>query len=158
MPSWIRKQVGQIAVGRLSMAVKGLLWPTVLGANAMVFDREGRVLLARHSYMTGLSFPGGGIKRGEPAVAGLLRELKEEIGIVNSDPPELFGIYTRPTGWATNTIVIYRVTNAEIAFKPNLEVREIVFADPADPPEGTSLGTRRRLAEHLGQTPINPYW
>jgi 8-oxo-dGTP pyrophosphatase MutT (NUDIX family) len=158
MPSWIRKQVGQIAVGGLSMGVKALLQPTVLGANAMVFDREGRVLLARHSYMTGLSFPGGGIRRGEPAVEGLLRELKEEVGLVRSDPPELFGIYTRRTGWATNAIVIYRVANAEVEFKPNLEVREIVLADPADLPDGTSAGTRRRIAEHLGQMPIDPYW
>ena len=30
--------------------------------------------------------------------------------------------------------------------------------DPADPPPGTTMGTRRRLAEFTGKTAPNPYW
>jgi 8-oxo-dGTP pyrophosphatase MutT (NUDIX family) len=158
MLSGIKRQFGLLATGRLAMGAKAMLGPTVLGANAMIFDRDGKVLLARHSYMSGWSFPGGGIKRGEPALHGMLRELREEIGVVRADPPALFGIYTRRTGWATNVILIYRLSNAEVEFRPNFEVREILFVDPANPPRGTSAGTLRRLAEHVGQTAPSPFW
>jgi hypothetical protein len=48
--------------------------------------------------------------------------------------------------------------NADVDFRRNIEVREIVFVDPADPPPGTAAGTRRRLAEHVGKTPPSLYW
>ncbi len=88
----------------------------------------------------------------------MLRELKEEVGLIRSAPPEFFGLYSRGAGWATNTIAVYRVAGAEIDFKPNFEIREIVFADPAALPTDTSYGTRRRLAECTGQMPIQPHW
>ena len=158
MLSWIRRQVGQFAVGGTAMAVKALIAPVALGAHAMIVDTGGKVVLARHSYRGGLSFPGGGVNRGEAVIDALLRELREEIGTVRSDPPLFFGLYTRRTGWATNVIVLYRLMNAEVEFRPNLEVRELVFADPANPPAGTSGGTARRLAEFIGKTPPDPYW
>ena len=158
MVSWIKNQVGQFARNGFAMGVKALLSPTVLGANALIVDRDGKVVLARHSYMAGLSLPGGGAKRGEPPCDAIMRELSEEIGVIRSDPPEFFGLYTRRSGWATNVIVVYRLMNAEIEFRPNFEVREIVLADPADPPTGATRGTRRRLAELTGKTPHSPFW
>ena len=158
MLSWIRQRVGQFAFGSLAMGTKAMLAPVAFGAHAMLFDAQGRVGLARHSYRGGLSFPGGGVKRGEPPERAILRELSEELGTVHSDPPMLFGLYTRPSGWATNLIALYCLTNAEVEFRPSLEVRELIFVDPADPPPQASLGTRRRLAEYLNKTTPTPFW
>jgi 8-oxo-dGTP pyrophosphatase MutT (NUDIX family) len=157
MLSWIQRQVGQFAFAG-TMAGKAILAPVALGAHAMLVTPEGKVVLARHSYKSGWSFPGGGVGRGEAPVEALLRELREEIGVVRSDPPLFFGLYSRRSGWATNVIVLYCLMNAEVEFRANFEVREITFADPANPPQGTSPGTARRLAEHIGKTPPNPYW
>ncbi|HEX4303781.1 MAG TPA: NUDIX domain-containing protein [Rhizomicrobium sp.] len=140
------------------MAIKALLAPVAFGAHAMVFDTGGKVLLARHSYKSGWSFPGGGVNRGEPAEKAIMRELREEIGAVQSDPPIFYGLFTRPAGWATNVVALYSLMNAQVEFRPNFEVREIVFADPANPPPNTSAGTRRRLAEIVGKTPPSIYW
>ncbi|HXC56854.1 MAG TPA: NUDIX domain-containing protein [Rhizomicrobium sp.] len=140
------------------MGTKALLSPVALGATAMLVDRDGRIALARHSYTSGLSFPGGGVRRGEPPEHAVLRELREELGTVRSDPPIFFGLYTRGAGWATNLIVLYRLMNAEVEFRPSLEVREIVFIDPAHPPANISPGTARRLAEFTGAAPPDPYW
>ena len=148
---------GELAFGSL-MAAKALRAPVALGAHAMLVDRSGKVLLARHSYMKGWSLPGGGVARGEPPVDALLRELREEIGQVRSEAPQLVGIYSRRSGWATNVIVLYRLANAEVEFRPNFEVREILFADPRDPPAGTLSGTQRRPAEFTGKAPPSLTW
>jgi ADP-ribose pyrophosphatase YjhB (NUDIX family) len=158
MQSGLRTWVGQFAFGALAMAGKALLSPVALGAHALLIDKQGRVGLARHSYMPGLSFPGGGVKRGEPPEHAILRELREELGDVRSDPPALFSLYTRKSGWATNVVALYLVKNAEVEFRKNLEVRELVFIDPTAPPRDVTWGTLRRLSEYLGKTPVSPYW
>jgi 8-oxo-dGTP pyrophosphatase MutT (NUDIX family) len=140
-----------------TISAKAILSPTATGTCALV-ERDGKVLLVRHSYATGWFLPGGGLKRGEPPALAILRELREEIGLSLSSVPEFFGVYVRGAGWATNLVVVYRVADAEFVFKPNLEVREVMFADPAAPPSGTSQGTLRRLDEWLGKAPINPLW
>lgn len=140
------------------MALKALRSPVALGVHAMIVDAEGKVLLARHSYMKGWSLPGGGVGRGEAPLNALKRELTEEIGSVSADEPELVGIFSRPLGWATNVVVLYRLANATVKFRPNLEVREIVFVEPTKPPPGTAAGTRRRLAELVAKVPPALTW
>jgi 8-oxo-dGTP pyrophosphatase MutT (NUDIX family) len=142
----------------LSMIVKALIRPVLFGASAVVEDAEGRVLLVRHSYMAGWALPGGGVGRGEPPEAAVLRELKEEVGLSQSAAPELIGLYSRKLLWFANIIALYRVRDARIAFRPNLEIREIMFCDPASPPPNTQLGTSRRLSELAGRSPPSPYW
>ncbi len=157
MLPWLQRQVRQFAFNSF-IAVKALLSPVAFGVHAMLIDRDGRVLLVRHSYIGGLSFPGGGVNRSEPPERAILRELQEEIGSVRGDTPILIGIFTRRTGWATNVVVLYRMMNVEVEFRPNLEVREILFVDPANPPPETTAGTRRRLAEFVGKSPPSPFW
>lgn len=147
----------RLLVGTIS-SIRSLLSPVALGAHGLVLDGRGRVLLARHTYYDGWALPGGGVRRNEPPASGLLRELKEEVGLVRCAEPELFGVYTRRLGWATNVIALYRVADAVVDFRPNLEVREIMFADPAAPPAGTIEGARRRLAELAGGARPAPYW
>ena len=140
------------------MALKALRSPVALGVHALIVDPEGKVLLARHSYMKGWSLPGGGVGRGEAPRAALLRELAEEIGSVSADEPELVGVFSRPSGWATNVVVLYRLANAAVTFRPNFEVREILFVEPANPPPGTAAGTRRRLAELAARARPSAVW
>lgn len=139
------------------IVAQSLLSPVAYAACALVV-RDARVLLVRHSYMPGWLLPGGGVGRGEPAEEAVLREMREEIGLVRAAPPVLFGLYSRKAGWATNVIALFRLDDAEFIFTPNLEVREIVLADPADPPAGTPLSVRQRLAEFAGLAPKTPYW
>ena len=128
------------------------------GTNAILEQRDGRILLVRHRYMPGLCFPGGGINSGEAPADAILRELKEELGTTRVGALELFGLYTRKVGWTTNVIALYRVADAEIDFRPNLEISEIVYADPRNPPADATPAARRRLAEFVGAVPVIPYW
>lgn len=157
MDSWLKRASGRLAINAL-MAAKAVLSPVALGAHAMVFDRDGKVLLARHTYQSGWALVGGGVERAEPPADALMRELREELGPLRSDSPVFVGLFTRRTGWATNVIALYRVMNAEVDFRPNREISEIAFFDPAHPPPDTAAGAARRLAEYVSQSPPSPYW
>ena len=141
---------------RLLLTAKALLSPVALGAAGLVIDGRGQVLLVRHSYKAGWSLPVGGVERGEPPAVAVLRELKEEVGL-DGGAADFFGLYTRRAGWVTNVVALYRITGARVNFRPNWEVREILWADPAAPPPGATPATLRRLAELQGAV-LSSYW
>ena len=142
---------------RLLITAKALWSPTALGAAGLVLDGAGRVLLVRHSYKRGWCLPVGGVNRGEPPRDAALREMAEEVGL-SGGTAEFAGLYTRRAGWATNVVALYRITGAAVDFRPNLEVREILWADPLDPPPGSTPATVRRLQELSGRAAMSPYW
>jgi len=139
------------------VTVQAMLAPVAFAVCALVV-RENKVLLVRHSYVRGWLLPGGGVGRAEPPAEAILRELKEEIGLVRSSPPEFVGLYSRRTGWVTNVIALYRIDNAEFNFRSNLEIREVQFVDPVAPPDGTPPSVRRRLSEFARLQPQSAHW
>ena len=145
------------AVFRLYMTLRVLWAPTALGVVGLVLDDQGRVLLVRHSYNPGWRLPGGGVGRGEPPAQAVLRELQEEVGLAGG-LADFVSLQSRGAGWVTMVVALYRVTGGAVNFHPNLEIREICFADPRHPPEGTTPATLRRLAEFTGAVTPSPYW
>jgi 8-oxo-dGTP pyrophosphatase MutT (NUDIX family) len=131
-----------------------------MGAQALVLDGGGRVLLIRHTYQSGWHFPGGGVEKNETVLAALARELEEEAGITLLDIPELFGIYANFHAFPSDHIALFVVRRWQQARlpKPNREVVEQGFFDPSALPEGTAAGTRRRIAEVLADAPRAEQW
>ena len=142
---------------RLHMLARSMISPSVLGVSGAVFDGEGRVLLVRHSYIPGWHLPSGGVGRGEHSDAAIRRELAEEVGL-SGGAIRSVGFYARKAGWVSAPVAFYRVDDAMVNFRPNLEVRAICFAELSAPPPGTASGTLRRLAELSGRCEISPYW
>ncbi len=139
------------------LTAKAFFAPVAFGVAGLVV-REGKVALVRQRYSKGWHLPGGGVNRGEVEVVGLLRELREEIGLSGAHPPELLGLYTRTAGFVTNRIALYRVTGGQVEFKPGWEICELIWADPLSPPPGTAPGVLRRLAEYFDNAPIQSRW
>jgi len=139
------------------MTLRALLSPTVMGVVAAVEGADGRVLLVRHRFDPGWRLPGGGVNRGEPAQAAILRELAEEVGLAGG-AAQFFALYTGSTGWATQVVALYRVGGGAVNFRPNLEIREICFADPNAPPAGCAPATLRRLKELTGAADVSARW
>ena len=67
-----------------------------LGVGAVIFDRNGRVVLVRHSYgRRGWELPGGGRQPSESIEQAVLREVREELW-VEPLAAELRAIYYEP--------------------------------------------------------------
>jgi 8-oxo-dGTP pyrophosphatase MutT (NUDIX family) len=115
----------------------------------MVIDAEGHILLVRHTYTPGWTFPGGGVEFGETILEALTRELSEEANITLTGQPELFGIFSNAGIFPGDHVVLYVVRHwhQESMPEPNREIAGIGFFAFDGLPDDTTTGTRRRIAE-----------
>lgn len=65
-------------------------------ASAVIFDRHGRLLLQQRSDGGQWGLPGGSVEVGESVAAAVVREVREETGLVVR-PRRLVGIYSDPS-------------------------------------------------------------
>jgi 8-oxo-dGTP pyrophosphatase MutT (NUDIX family) len=131
-----------------------------LGARAAVFDPQGRVFLVRHTYVSGWQLPGGGVENNETIMDALRRELREEGRIELLGEPVFHGIFFNRKISRRDHVAIYVVRNyrQDRLPEPNREIAECGFFDPQNLPDGVTPGTRRRISEILGQTPVIADW
>lgn len=134
--------------------------PMTLGVRGLVVDADNRVLLVRHTYVPGFYLPGGGVERGETAADALARELSEEANVHLDAPPTLFGFYLNRRVSPRDHVALYVVRSFRHAGPraPDHEIAQADFFALDALPDGTTSGTRARLAEALENAPISPYW
>lgn len=123
-----------------------------LGTRSLVLQAEDKeVLLVRHSYSPGWLLPGGGVERGETLAQSALRELREEAGVeAEAESLLLHGMFLNDREFPGDHIACYLVRRfRREAFTPTAEISEARFFPVTELPQGTSPGTRRRLAEVL---------
>lgn len=129
-----------------------------LGVRGIVLSDRG-VLLVRHGYLPGWHLPGGAVDPGESAAEAVLREVEEETGIALDSPPEFVALYFHQAFANRDHVAVFRSRPGqwhrvrEIA--PSFEIRDAQFFDFDELPEDTSQATRQRIAEALGQKPID---
>jgi ADP-ribose pyrophosphatase YjhB (NUDIX family) len=141
----------------LSRAVRGM----TLGVRVVVTDVEGRVLLIEHSYVPGWHLPGGGIERGETAEQAAVRELREEAGIEALGRPRLATVHSNEAHFRGDHVLVFRLDQWREAEGAPAHAYEIVargfFALDALP-EGTTVATRRRIAEAFEGAEPTLHW
>ena len=145
---------------RVFLAYSRLTRGMTLGVRAMLLQ-DKKVVLVRHTYVSGWYFPGGGVEVGESMAEALRREIAEEAGAVLTGPAELFGIYRNAHADVRDHVALYvcRSWERKGAFKiPNREIvaSELFLVDalPAD----TSSGTQKRLREVFNGEPPSADW
>ena len=132
-----------------------------LGVRAIVQKDDGSVLLVKHTYVPGWYLPGGGIEWGETFYQALEKELMEEAGITLKSKAELLAVYQNRHASKRDHVALYHCPHWRQNNKPKLPNHEIIAAEffPLDElPEGTTDGTKRRLAELKTGGPYSDYW
>ena len=129
-----------------------------LGVQAIVLDRNERLLLVRHGDQPGWHFPGGGVERGESVAQALARGLVKEVGVTLSKPPRLFGMYANFAALPGDHVALFVVREWGRAPAPNLEIPEQAFYAVDALPADASGATRRRIAEVLGGVEKSELW
>jgi ADP-ribose pyrophosphatase YjhB (NUDIX family) len=134
--------------------------PVTLGVRAVVIDREDRVLLVRHGYVSGWHFPGGGVEAGETCMEALTRELKEEASVALEGPPQLHGIFLNAQSSRRDHVAVYLVRGFRLLGEraPDWEIMEARFFPRAALPDTTTAGTLARLAEIFAKAPVSDRW
>jgi 8-oxo-dGTP pyrophosphatase MutT (NUDIX family) len=131
-----------------------------LGVRAVVIDREGRVFLVKHSYVSGWHLPGGGVEAGETITRALARELREEGNIELGAPARLHGMYFNDRDSPRDHVALFVVRDfhQSAAPVPNHEIIAHGFFAPGELPGDTTAGTRARIREVLGGAAASERW
>ncbi|MEO1695614.1 MAG: NUDIX domain-containing protein [Pseudomonadota bacterium] len=131
-----------------------------MGAQGVVLDGDGRVLLVRMTYRAGWCFPGGGVEKGEHAADALARELHEEANVTLKGDAKLFGVYTNFDAFPGDHIALYIVRDWDQPHlpKPNAEIAECKWFDVDAVPDDAVDAVRARLKEILGDATQTLTW
>jgi ADP-ribose pyrophosphatase YjhB (NUDIX family) len=122
-----------------------------LGVRGVAIDSAGRVLLVKHTYLRGWWLPGGGVERGQTCEDALIRELREEAGLIIEGRPALASVHSNERFFRGDHVLVYRIDRFSMTDRTSHdEIKAIGWFDPAALPEDTHRATRDRLAEVFG--------
>jgi 8-oxo-dGTP pyrophosphatase MutT (NUDIX family) len=131
-----------------------------LGVRGVVLDADNRVFLVKHSYISGWHLPGGGVEVGETFLEALTRELMEEGRIEVVGEAALHGVFLNSHVSRRDHVAVFviRQFRQDRLPKPNHEIIACGFFATDGLPQGTTEGTRRRLAEVLEGRALTATW
>ena len=131
-----------------------------LGVRGLVIDKDQRIFLVTHTYVSGWQLPGGGVEPGETMTEALARELLEEGNIKILEPPALHGLFFNSRVSQRDHIAVFVVRSFRQPRTPvaNGEIAAHGFFSLDALPEATTPGTRARIAEVVLGAPLPERW
>ena len=120
--------------------------PRTFGVHAIVLSEAGRIILVRHTYVPGWRMPSGGRRESEPPADAILRELREEIGLLSSGPAEPIGAFDHILNHRRDHVDVFLVRDARYRPRRSLEI-EAIAEFPLDAlPDDLGASSRRQIA------------
>ena len=133
--------------------------PMTLGARVLAVNGDGQICLIRHTYTPGWHLPGGGVERGESCRQAAIKEAREEAGLlVAAGDMVLASIHTNFANMPGDHVAVYHARRWTVVPTDNArEIAECGWFAPDGLPEGTTRGTRNRIAEWQGAEVIETW-
>ncbi len=131
-----------------------------LGAQGVILDSAGRVLLIRHGYRPGWHFPGGGVEWNETLEEALAREVFEETGVIIEERPQLHGVFANFHASRSDHVAVFIVRSwrQPAVPPPTYEIAEQRLFPLGDLPGDLNPGTARRLEEIARNAAPASHW
>ncbi|HEY0625242.1 MAG TPA: NUDIX domain-containing protein [Allosphingosinicella sp.] len=122
----------RVAVGgahRLLRAFWFVRRPRTFGAHAVALTPEGRIVLVKLRYARGWRLPGGGRKESEDPREAVLRELREEIGMIRHGSVQLACELEERPDFKRDTAALLIVRDVEYRPRWSLEIESVTEAE-----------------------------
>lgn len=135
-------------------AVRRFVWffsrPRATGVHGIPLTPHGKVVLVTLSYAKGWRLPGGGQKAGEESCDAMLRELREEIGLITCASVEVVGGFTHRPDYRHGKASLFVIRGVRYQPRWSLEVVEVGEFELDALPAGTAPITHEllTLAKH----------
>ncbi|MFK7791490.1 MAG: NUDIX domain-containing protein [Devosiaceae bacterium] len=149
-------------------AIRRWIWSRIMlfqrgmtiGVRVIAINSDGHVLMVRHGYTPGWHVPGGGVDYRETMDRAARREVLEETGYQVDGELKLLGLAYNHNQWKGDHVAVYVANSISKVrdIKPSFEIEEIGFFSLDNLPEGTTKGTRARLAEWQAGEAVSAYW
>jgi 8-oxo-dGTP pyrophosphatase MutT (NUDIX family) len=117
------------------------------GARAVVINEHEEILLVLHSYIPGWHFPGGGVDKGESPREAIIREVREEAGIIVKETPCIFDCYYNKIAGVDDIVSLYIIKNFECQSFKSSEILEAKWFARDQLPKDISSASQRRINE-----------
>ena len=105
------RKIRMLLFAHLSRLIAWVLFvpfPPIIAASAII-EKDGSVLVLKHTYIKGYGFPGGVVESGETLESALVREVKEETGFEVESMEYLFSTEGKQYGFSA-IVGIYKVS------------------------------------------------
>lgn len=117
-----------------------------VAVSALIFDDEGRVLLAHRRDIDWWNLPNGGMEAGETVDEALQREVMEELG-VSIEVGQLVGVYSKTL--KQEVVLAFRCRIINGVPTPTAETRACRYFFPHELPPNTLPKHRQRIEDAL---------
>lgn len=152
---WLSK--GIHILWKLKYKCVTVLGGKTVGARALII-RDNEILLVKHTYLSGWYTIGGAVELGETPKEAIIRELKEEVGVVVLEAPELFGIYYTQNEGREDYVIMYILKNFIFTEVNCPEIAEKQWFSLSNLPTDVSPATLRRVEEYIGKRVQTEHW
>jgi 8-oxo-dGTP pyrophosphatase MutT (NUDIX family) len=150
-------RAGMTFAHRLMMLHWFVTRPRTFGVRAIVLTPAGNVVLLRHSYIRGWYLPGGGRAANEEPEAAILRELREEIGLVDYRGIRHLHHYEHSPTFKRDQLDLFIIEGARYRWTPSLEIEEVSEFDPRALPADIAARSRSDIGWWLATgEPVPP--
>jgi 8-oxo-dGTP pyrophosphatase MutT (NUDIX family) len=119
------------------------------GVHGVPLTEEGKVVLVRLTYAPGWRIPGGGRNRGEEPEQAMLRELREEIGLISHTSIDRLEDGRPASAETAERATFFLIKDVVYRPRRNLEVAEVREFDPSALPDGTTHWTAHLVGRCL---------
>ncbi len=111
------------------------------GVHGVPLTAQGRVVLVRLTYAPGWRIPGGGRNRGEEPEQAMIRELREEIGLISHMSMDRLEDGRPASAETVERATFFLIRGVVYRPRRSLEVAEVREFDPSALPDDTTPWT-----------------